>query len=101
MQVRRYNQLFSKIFSYNNREIRIYFLFTYSSKLHCIIGFKKIVDETHVYQKPDSKQYLGLNMSQMLMFLNVPVNLTVEKYKIDLPKNIPITGTGNQIGNIL
>ena len=62
---------------------------------------KKFGDETLIYQEPDSNQYLGLNMSQMLMFLNVPVNLTIEKYKIDLPKNIPITGTGNQIGNIL
>ena len=41
-------------------------------------------------KEEDSESYLSQNITQMLMFVNVPVNLTIEKYKIDLPKNVPI-----------
>ena len=35
------------------------------------------------------------NISQELMLLNVPVNLTIEGYKIELPKSVPIDNRGN------
>ena len=73
------------------------FIFTY----HLIAKtLTKISWNEHSTEKePDSKQYLSQNISQMLMFVNVPVNLTIEKYKIDVPKNVPIIGAGKNIGN--
>ena len=35
------------------------------------------------------------DISQELMLLNVPVNLTIEGYKIELPKSVPIDNRGN------
>ena len=51
-------------------------------------------------KEEEGDSHLTQNISQMLMFVNVPVNLTIEKYKIDLPKNVPIINANNKKGKI-
>ena len=62
--------------------------------------FTIIPDKKLPTKGTDSNESLSQNVSQMLMFVNVPVNLTIEKYKIDLPKNVPFIKGGKQLGNI-
>ena len=62
--------------------------------------FTVIPDKKLPTKGTDSNENLSKNLSQMLMFVNVPVNLTIEKYKIDLPKNVPFIKGGKQLGNI-
>ena len=64
---------------------------------HCrSISFR--IDIKDEYQSTDRDDFsISHNISQELMLLNVPVNLTIEGYKIELPKSVPIDNRGNCI----
>ena len=56
------------------------------------------IDIKDEYQSTDRDDFsISHNISQELMLLNVPVNLTIEGYKIELPKSVPIDNRGNCI----
>ena len=52
-----------------------------------------IIDEDQSTDTDDIP--ISHSISQELMLLNVPVNLTIEGYKIELPKSVPIDNRGN------